>query len=702
MTMSRTERELFLLTVLPLLISGMFLLWFVSTYPKNFAAAFSLLAALTIVSGIIYRRIRKNFVDPVIRLNQQLEEPNLVLIPETFPDGTLIQDLVYKLREKNAQLEEDNQQQLLTVNNTADRLQKRIHQLEDENLGADNLLNQLRSAHALENAYIRNIASLCEQPLSSIIGHINLLAEDTNSVSEDILSEINSAGTQIVFLARELLEHNYPEKKESQFDIHQLVDDAIALINPIVDKRDIRLLPIFDEHARFEFTGHPELIKALLFNYILSQLLNRNIENNQPLILQISFIAGARLTFNLSPLQQSDTTYNLARLNDLVGLMEAKFEDTLISTPVSATRIPGKRIRSLTAYIAVNNYIQRRSIESRLNNLGVDIVEDKTRADICLVCFEKHHEIMNFTKDLDSKTHVLLLHNTTLYNQPNWHQLKSPVDHNELIKTLHKLEDSQQQHHQLMVVDDNLSNLRLITLFLEELGHHVVATDNPLEAVSIIAKTEFDLIFMDIQMPGMTGTKASEVIREQGFEGIIIALTAHLTEVESEEIARCGINSTLLKPVDKTTLSQIINHYLHGIDTQTVLQNPPTEGIFNEELALQRANHRAELAAELLQILIESLPEDQENLNAAYALHDVEEFRRHVHKINGGLRYCGVPRLGIAIDNLETLAKQQDSLDSEETKIALSVSNNEINALRSWYLSTSSPFESKSAVAQLD
>ncbi len=661
--------------------------------------AFALLAALTLVSGVIFRRIRLNFVDPVIRLNQQLEEPNLRLSPDTFPDGTVVQDLVSKLREKNSQLADDYQEQLITINSTITRLQKRIDQLEDEIDTSQNSLNQLKTSQSLEAAYIQDLTGLCEQPLASTIGHINLLTESTqeslDSAATEILSEISSAAVQIVFLTRELLNYKYSERRESQFDIHQVVDDAITLINPITESRGIQLIPIFDEQARFEFLGNRDLTRALVFNFVFSQLLNRNIEDNQTLILQISFVANRQLTFSLSPLEQSDDSQNTIRLINLVQLAEATLENTLVSVPATPTRIPVKRIHgAMTAHIAVNNYIQQRSIESRLFNLGIEVTDDKNAADICLVGFEQHHEIMEFTNDLRTESHVLLLHNTTLYNQPNWHQLKNPLDHNELIQTVHNLNEEPQRRYQLMVVDDNKSNLRLVTLLLNELGHDVTAIDNPVEAVSIVKKTPFDLVFMDIQMPGITGIKASQIMREQGFEGIIIALTAHLSDEERDETIRCGINSALLKPVDKAALKQIISFHLHGGETEEEVSRQVAEGIFDEQLALQRANHRADLAAELLQILVESLPEDQENMNSSYTDNDIDEFRRQVHKIHGALRYCGVPRLGQAIETLEDEVKKAQSLEVDEIKQALGVANSEINALGSWYRNTTSPFES--------
>jgi two-component system sensor histidine kinase BarA len=121
-------------------------------------------------------------------------------------------------------------------------------------------------------------------------------------------------------------------------------------------------------------------------------------------------------------------------------------------------------------------------------------------------------------------------------------------------------------------------------------------------------------------------------------------------------------------------------------------EHTPAEVIFDETLALQRANNRPDLAAEMMQLLIDSLPGDQASMNSAYTNKDESGFRRQIHKIHGATHYCGVPRLQAAIKTLETVTKQEQSLKSDTIRLALSITNDEIQALCGWYKSVGEPF----------
>lgn len=693
--MSRNERVLFILTILPVLVTGVFLMWFVIEYRavSSFVIALLALCAITITMAMLHRRIRQNFIDPVIRLNQQLEEPDFMYDPSWFEDGTPIQNLVLTLQQKRDDVSGSFQEQLTAANKTIGQLQESLEQLKADHHISQNALKDLETKRSAELTHLKALIQLSREPLTSFIGYINLLPQNStfNAQQSSILTKIEKVAKELVFLTREFQEFNYALDNITHFDVHQLVDDAIASIYPLLIEKDSTLLPIFDESCRLKFEGKPELIKAFLFNFILIHLGDENRESQHQLVLQVSFVDRTHLIFSLSPLEQRSTNQHHERLNELGRHLNTKTGDTHVSIPVSGTLIPSMNNTSgMTAYVASADYIQQRSVQSRLLNLGIEISDD-SNADICVVCFDQHDDIAGITAGLEKWTRVLLLKNATLYTNPNWHQLRDPLDHGELVQTILTDKDIPSGKYHFLVVDDNESNLRLIALLLEELGHTVITTNNPIEAISIASRIPIDLIFMDIQMPRMSGMKASRFIREQGFDGVIIALTAHLSEEERLETSQSKMNDALLKPIHKKNLNQIIQKYLGHQKAGAPVGVVSAEGIFDEQLALHRSNNRQDLALELMQILIDSLPEDQENLNSAYVNNNVKDFCESAHRINGALRYCGVPRLENAINELESLAKTMSP--GPKTETALNLVNLEIQALQSWYESATSLFQ---------
>jgi two-component system sensor histidine kinase BarA len=79
--------------------------------------------------------------------------------------------------------------------------------------------------------------------------------------------------------------------------------------------------------------------------------------------------------------------------------------------------------------------------------------------------------------------------------------------------------------------------------------------------------------------------------------------------------------------------------------------------IYDRELSLQLAGGKADLAEQMLGMLLAELPQLCEQANDAAAANDTDALFRTVHKINGSTRYCGVPALGEAADQLESLIK---------------------------------------------
>lgn len=82
-------------------------------------------------------------------------------------------------------------------------------------------------------------------------------------------------------------------------------------------------------------------------------------------------------------------------------------------------------------------------------------------------------------------------------------------------------------------------------------------------------------------------------------------------------------------------------------------------------LSLKLANHREDLAKELLTLLISELPETRNNINNAYQNQDLEMLHHYIHKLHGATCYCGVPRLKEITSLLETKIKHKnDSLEN--------------------------------------
>jgi len=113
----------------------------------------------------------------------------------------------------------------------------------------------------------------------------------------------------------------------------------------------------------------------------------------------------------------------------------------------------------------------------------------------------------------------------------------------------------------VLVAEDNPVNQRLIRAILERDRHAVTLVDSGQAAVDTLHGTEpFDLVLMDIQMPGMDGFQATAAIRALASRrGLpIVALTAHAQVGYDNVCTRAGMNGHLTKPIDRAALRRLL------------------------------------------------------------------------------------------------------------------------------------------------
>lgn len=231
----------------------------------------------------------------------------------------------------------------------------------------------------------------------------------------------------------------------------------------------------------------------------------------------------------------------------------------------------------------------------------------------------------------------------------------------------------------VMVVDDHPGNLRLTRVFLEELGAEVWPCTSGEQALTMLATHTPELIFMDIQMPDMDGLETTRTIRE-GSEPTastpVIALTAHALSSERRALLDQGMDDYLTKPVTEEQLRHMVAKWTRG-GTATKARNTEVRATASTEtaataeqpvldpaLARRRCGGRADLAAEMHQMLLDSLHEETPVLSELERAGERAQLLDNVHRIHGATRYCGTARLEEATGQLEEALKA-DADDGE-------------------------------------
>ena len=116
----------------------------------------------------------------------------------------------------------------------------------------------------------------------------------------------------------------------------------------------------------------------------------------------------------------------------------------------------------------------------------------------------------------------------------------------------------------ILLVEDGATNRKLIGLLLRRAGAEVIFAEDGRVGVEAAAADRFDLILMDMQMPVLDGYQATRQIRMAGYDGPILALTAHALRGEAETSLEAGCDAHLTKPIDHEALLATIREHLPG------------------------------------------------------------------------------------------------------------------------------------------
>ena len=221
--------------------------------------------------------------------------------------------------------------------------------------------------------------------------------------------------------------------------------------------------------------------------------------------------------------------------------------------------------------------------------------------------------------------------------------------------------ESTSDRGRILVVDDNVTNLKVAELHLQALGFGCQMAESAQEALSILETEVFDIVLMDCEMPGVDGFEAVRQIRArepQGTHQIVLALTAHSVDKARERATDAGMDGFLTKPLHREPLNAALSRWLltsnsppkslsyqkietpekrEDVDVTISLDPRAWEGLAYLEVA-----SGAGAIQELVEGFSQDLPIRLQRMQAAWARGEMKDLGRLAHDLKSNSATLGL------------------------------------------------------------
>lgn len=413
----------------------------------------------------------------------------------------------------------------------------------------DELTRAQRAAEAASRAksdFLANVSHEIRTPMTAILGFAELMDDPAQSPDERAqgVATIRRAGEHLLTIINDILDLSKIEAGRVELErvpIHTLgmLDDCVALFQRRAHERGLSLTFAFDGPLPERFTSDPVRVRQVLVNLIGNA---------------VKFTSSGSVRVVARLLEATPTRPQPA--------LEISVRDTGIGMDEATLA------RLFRPFTQADNSTTRRFGGT---GLGLTIARSLSRmlgGDLVASSSPGQGSTFTFTCDAGGLEGVPLIHAHPGADASAHTPARPGLDGARRTRTAQSLRGVR-----ILLAEDGEDNQRLLRVLLELSGASMTIVDNGQAAVERLldeasaprTPAPFDVVLMDMQMPVLDGYGATRRLRDAGYTGPIIALTAHAMSSDRERCMAAGCSDFLTKPVDRLRLVETCERWVARI-----------------------------------------------------------------------------------------------------------------------------------------
>lgn len=390
------------------------------------------------------------------------------------------------------------------------------------------------AANAAKSSFLATMSHEIRSPLQSVIALSDVNMLENQNVSDEIkqtLNTIRESGNHLLFLISDILDFSKIEAGQLQLE-ERIFSLGVGLVNQLrigfrskADALGLRFDIITDPPELYQYRVRGD--KHRLFQ-ILSNLLSNAVKFtiSGSVVFRIRFHEPDEFEFAITDTGCGISPQVLAKLFQPFTQADSSYSRKFGGTGLGLA-------------------VSKQLAELMGGKIVVDSQEERGST------FTLRIPLKVLTRITTDKNEV----STTPNSQISVESRVSQISQESQVSTTHSIRN-------VLVADDNAINRQVLTKMLGKCGiRQITLAEDGLEALNIARKRIFDVVLMDLMMPVLSGLDATRQLRELGYEGYIVALTASAGIEERDRALESGVDHVLTKPISLNELKA----FLHGI-----------------------------------------------------------------------------------------------------------------------------------------